>query len=603
MFSLILIFFVLIEAPSAGATDIMPLTEVEVGMKGYALTVFQGTQIEEFPVEVVAIYPNFIPKKDIFLIRLGGKAEFTGVVAGMSGSPVYLEGRLAGAIAYSFMIFGKEPIAGVTPIEEMLAVRENEKYREHEELSVSPIDRAFFRAFLERDYPVLEQHFKEKAPRLSQSPDASLALVPILLRVSGNGERTLRLAQEFFASRGFRVATGGGSPGWEGAPLAPGAPLSVVLMDGDLGIDATGTVTYVQDGEVFGFGHSFFESGPTRLPMAQSTIVYTMSSEYDSYKLAAPGKVVGTLRQDRFPSVYGRIGEVPPMVPMKVTLTLPRGEIREFSYRLADDYRIYDIASFLGLLALFYSVESGRQSFEDHSVTADITVHIKGHGKLRLSDFYGGSLYDYPGEDTALGPLAWDFSGLLEILYGNGFELINLEGLDVSLRFEKGRKVAEIEDIFTPRREARPGDTIPVFVKVRPFMKPVTTLRFNLTIPPDITEESVRILIGDSSAATHDSFLTHGDRDPRNFADVLSDLRESLARRRDRLYVRITRATRGAAVRGRTLPDLPPSVSSVLKSGVESDSISQVLLKETYFPMGYEIIGAQALYIRIKREV
>lgn len=581
----------------------MPFSEVKIGMKGHALTVFQGTEIEEFPVEVVAIFPNFIPKKNIFLIRLGGKAEFTGVVAGMSGSPVYLEGRLAGAIAYLFMIFGKEPIAGVTPIEEMLEARVSEQYRDQEEYPVPMLDPDFYRAILNRDYQFYQDRIAKTIRAEEVLPETPFKPIPTLLTVTGAGAQTLRLLKEFFPASRFQVASGGTSSNWEGAPLVPGAPLAAVLMDGDLGVAATGTVTYTENNEVFGFGHPFLESGTSRIPLAQSTIIYTMSSEMDSFKIAAPGKVVGTLRQDRFPSVYGTIGDIPPMVPVKVSITIPRGETHNFNYRVAEDYRIYGLSSNLGAIALISSAESARQSFSDDSVSADITLRIKDHGNIVLSDFYGGSPYSSPGFDSVLSPLAFDLFGLLLAIYGNGFEFVHLEGIDIALNFQSGRRVAEIENIYTPRIEAHPGDSIPLFVKIRPFMQPTKTLKFNIKIPESVPEGSLRILVGDASAATRDSFWMTGYRYPRNLTDVLSDLRESLARRRDHLYVRFTRATWGVALNRKTLPDLPPSISSLVRFYDSTHPISQVLLEESNIPLGYEIIGARSFYIQIKKEV
>lgn len=583
--------------------DIIPVNEVKVGMKGYALTVFQGTQIEEFPVEVVGIYPNFAPQRSVILVRLGGKAEFTGVVAGMSGSPIFLEGRLAGALAYRFMEFGKEAIAGVTPIEEMLAVKQRDKFRDTEEFAVPVLDRPSFQAVLSRDYSALYDRL-QKSMSLISAPTLQdkFQPLPMLLTVSGAGRHTLDLVKRLFASPGFEVAAGAASSGWEGGPLVPGAALAVVLLDGDLGLAATGTVTYTEGNEVFGFGHPFFEIGPSRLPMAQSTIIYTMSSDLDSFKLAAPGKVVGTLRQDRFPAVYGTLGEVPPMVPIRVSVSLPWGETRTFSYRLAEDYRIYGISPILALIALMNSVESARESFSDNALSADITITLKKFGDLKLSDFYGGSPYDPPGNDTALFPFLFDFFGILSALYGNGFELINLDRVDINLKMISGRHIAEILDARTPRLEARPGETVPVFVKVRPFMKPPQTLKFSLKIPESAPPGNLRVLIGDSRAATRDALSLIGDNDPQNFADILRDLRESLVRRRDRLYVRFTRPTQGLALRGQSLPDLPPSVLSIAQPGSSARSISQVLLNEIAFPLDYEIVGSRTLYVTIKKE-
>jgi hypothetical protein len=600
---LILVCLLILASRDSLAVDTIPVHEIKVGMKGYALTVFQGTAVEQFPVEVVGIYPNFVPQRSVILVRLSGKAEFTGVVAGMSGSPVFLEGRLAGALAYRFMQFEKEPIAGVTPIAEMLAVKNSEQYRDKEEFSVPVLHRDSFHAVLSRDYSVLNARLQVSLNGSEPGfPETPFKPLPMLLTVSGAGDQTLRLVRRLFPAQQFEVAGGGTSSEWEGGPIAPGSPLAVVLLDGDLGLAATGTVTHTDGNEVFGFGHPFFEIGPTRLPMAQSTIIYTMSSEAGSFKLAAPGMVVGTLRQDRFPAVYGTLGPSPPMIPITLSITLPWGQTRSFSYRLAEDYRIYGISPILGLIALINSMESARESFGENALSADILFRIKNFGELKLSDFYGGSLYDLPGTDSTLGPLAFDFFGLLSALYANGYEFINLDGIDIHLKLLPGRRVAEIESVETPRSEAHPGDAIPVFIKIRPFMKPAKTLKFTLKIPEAATEGNLRILIGDSSAATRDSFRALGNGDPRNFREVLRDLRESLARRRDRLYVRFTRPTQGLAIHGYTLPDLPPSVSAVTRSD-SAAPIAQVLLNEADFPLDYEIVGSQTIFVRIKKEV
>src|ERR1043166_6153053 len=355
------------------ASRVFPVSELREGMKGTARSVFHGEKSEEFQVEILGVMPNWIgPKQDMIVGRLSGaNAERTFVFAGMSGSPVYIDGKLVGAISYSFP-FAKEPICGITPIEQMIAAVETTT------LAAAPkhSTRTFSYAELMSDTwrPAI-------ATTVATSPIASgfssgsmlmavagQTIAPITTPVtfSGISQKTLdQFAPELLAAGILPVAAAGGASAitpmkrFDEDTLRGGDSVAVHLTRGDISLAAAGTVT-LRDGEkIYAFGHPFFQLGTTNLPMSESHVVTVVPNANNSFKLAVPDDLVGTISQDRATAIYGKLGEEPRMLPVKVRLTNSRGVTTEMNFESAVDEILTPLIMNAGISSMLMSQERG----------------------------------------------------------------------------------------------------------------------------------------------------------------------------------------------------------------------------------------------------
>ncbi|MGH8103572.1 MAG: SpoIVB peptidase S55 domain-containing protein [bacterium] len=596
------------------ADAIYPLNDVKPGMKGTIKTVFEGTAIEEFPCEVIGIMRNFFPQKDVIMVKLlGDKATFTGVVAGMSGSPMYIDGKVVGALAYRFASFQKEPIAGITPIEEMLPIPGKENLRDYEQPGPKQSAAALAAGMRWDSTPYWNELINALSRRggvLTNGPgDTSgqatgVSPVPIGLSVSGLRSPLLQRLAPALEKAGFVLAAGGGgSADNEGAPLEPGAPISAVLLSGDLDFSATGTVTYRDGDKVLAFGHPFFEYGPINMPIAQASILHTLSTLSGSFKIANLGKIVGNLRQDRTTGIYGVVGEAAPMFPLTVTLKFPWGDTSVFHYQAAQDRTYSDIIPLLCAIAVDASLESARLSLaEAGSMKVKAKVAIKGKGAVEYEDFYGGSTLPIYGNDLASSRAIFDFMGLVGAILENGFINPELESADFSVEFVKGRNVLQIKRAWLGATEAKPGDMVPVFLAVKPFLKDETIITQTITIPKDAPEGPLTVFVGSGSAASLEDTLLEPPS-VNSFDDTLALLRKS--KQNNRLYLYLEAPSNGISIKGKTLSNLPPSVQAVLNTWrvpFDSSPLNRKLLAQTEAPMDADIRGRAILSITINRE-
>jgi len=348
--------FTIITSLTAQDTKIMPVDEVRQGMKGFGKTVFQGTTIEQFGVEVLGVLKNFAPKQDMILVRLsGGPLERTGVIAGMSGSPVFIDGKLLGAVAFAFP-FAKEPIAGVQPIQQMLDILDQKPGNTPKVAQASsgilPAESptAFVFGQLQRlaeGVPIqqllLPQSLLSAGSFQSGTGTPSLMRIQTPLLVSGTSAAALQQFAPFFSAFGFTpVQAGGGggaanlAPG-SGSKLEPGSSVNVELIRGDISWSANGTVTYVDGNKVYAFGHPNLTAGPTDVPMSAGYVISLLPNVQNSFKLAVPLDVVGAFQQDRSTGIAGTLGATSKMIPVSVMLTTSMNTVNKYNFELAAD--------------------------------------------------------------------------------------------------------------------------------------------------------------------------------------------------------------------------------------------------------------------------
>jgi hypothetical protein len=342
----------------AGAAEILPLSQVRPGMIGVGRTVFEGSRVDEFKVEVIGVLENVLgPGASLILARFeGGPLEKTGVIAGMSGSPVFIDGKLVGAVSYSFP-FAKETIGGVTPIADMMAATQSTAPRAASTRFVArlgrggparPLDRAAVIAALQRPLRAVtpDASLLRGFPLPPELSGASLMPLSLPLTFSGFEPSTFEWARGVFSGLGFAPVMGasrGAAPGVEAPPLEPGSAVGVSLIDGDFDLSASGTVTYIDGERLYAFGHPFYNLGPTQFPLKKAFVYSVFPSLYSSFKITAATDVVGTMDQDRASAISGHLGPAPRMIPVEVHLTTSRAQERKFSFRVVED----ELLSFL----------------------------------------------------------------------------------------------------------------------------------------------------------------------------------------------------------------------------------------------------------------
>jgi hypothetical protein len=504
--------------PSGPPPAIMPLSDVKPGMVGQALTVFQGTKPEPFKVRVVSVMHNFLPKQDVILIRAEDpRVEFSGIVAGMSGSPVYIDGKLVGAVAYAWS-FAKEPLGGVTPIESMLAERRR--------------PRRVGREYFTQSGPTDGQTDDQKSLRIPAamagalapthagfgSPDAlsrGLGLPPIgpapangeprLLRasvpltVSGFTPRTVgELADEMRPTGLVPLQAGGG--GHVGPPAAghvePGSAIGVELVRGDMSTVATGTVTYVNGSDVLAFGHPLFGIGEVYLPMVDAEIHAFLPSLSQSFKMSSPLNEVGTLVQDRPACIIGDLDARTTMLPIDVRVTGPGVEPRLFHAEVARNRRLTPM---LASTVVGNAIADAEPDVTDMIVTVTSKVGVKGYAPLELRD----QIFSPEGVSSHALASSRGLRAMGDLLV-NPFEPVVLDRMDVDVRVEYRRDVAEIVGVALPTQEVNAGDTVDLRVTLRPYAGSEYVETVPVIIPRTVAGQTLKIEVASGASVRPD---------------------------------------------------------------------------------------------------
>lgn len=592
-------------ASPAGETQIYPVNELREGMRGTARTVFRGNKPEEFNVEILGVIPNWIgPNQDMIVGRLSGVlAERTFVFAGMSGSPVYIDGKLVGAISYSFP-FAKEPICGITPFAQMASVVA-------QGVAAKPVSmgpRTFAYADLMTNIwrpNVGEQPLGRNAIASGFASDSRLmavagqTFVPISTPVyfSGISQRTLDMfAPELQRAGIMPVAAAGGDARMlpMSAPnestLLGGDSVVVHLARGDIQIAAAGTVT-LRDGEkIYAFGHPFFSLGSTNLPMSESHVITVVPNANNSFKLAVPDAMVGAMTQDRATAIYGKLGEAPKMLPVKVIMQTSRGRSETVNFETAFDEFLTPLIVNAGI---GNTLNAQERSVGDSTIELNGEIKIKGEDSIRINRrFVGGQAAIFASSALAI-PLA-------ALLRAN-FAGLNITGVTVNLTAVDGSKTATVDRISVDRTQVRAGDTVEVLVSERTGSGTYVVQKIPVTIPAGTAPGTLTLMLGDGSAVQQNSAVTQFT--PNTAADLIATINR--LKRQDRLYAVLTRTTTGTIIGSREMPNLPPSVLATInndRSAGGSKPTVQTIVTEAELPSGELIVtGSQTLTIEVVR--
>ncbi|MFQ5639227.1 MAG: SpoIVB peptidase S55 domain-containing protein [bacterium] len=582
------------------------MSQIQTGMRGFGKTVFTGMEIEEFQFEVLDIMPNFRAKRDLILVRLlGEKVEHTGVVAGMSGSPMYIDGKLIGALAFSFGLFSKEPIAGVTPIEQMREILDRERVRSQE----LAIRQGFNHNYLEVavgaqkfDWDVfIPPHFETLRSNRSVTTQFYPLETPLLF--SGFQGASLALSERMFGGLGFKVIHSGGSFStslpMSDAPLEPGAAFSVVIVDGDIGLQATGTVTYRDGDHVFGFGHPFLNFGAVTLPMAKTKILTTLSSFMSSFKMSALTEIVGTLHQDRSTGVMGVSGEEAHMIPFHLTFRSHFQDESEFNFRIAEDRSLHSLTPLVFTIVLNSAIESARLSRGNQTLKLDGEIKLEGHDPIHLQNYYAGSAMSFTSDASlASGEIAATVGAILS----NNFEIPKIERVDLNFEVRHKSFIGQVLSIEVSKTTVSPGDEIRIAVQIKEFQGQKHIVRHTLTIPDEIEARRIALYVGSGSLLTQLEVRTSPQKyRPKKFKQLVELLEKR--RKNNFLFFQIKRRDKGVLVQGEALPGLPPSILTIMNSQKSTGNVIALryrVLKEESVPVDYAISGGRTIWLRVK---
>ncbi|HKW01296.1 MAG TPA: SpoIVB peptidase S55 domain-containing protein [Vicinamibacterales bacterium] len=555
-----------------------PLDDVKPGQVGIGRTIFAGDTIEEFKVNILGVLHNVIgPQRDLILAKLeGGPLATTGVIQGMSGSPVYIDGRLVGAVSYALGSFPREPFAGITPIREMTDAVSAGGTRAAGGLALT------WPATSTEAFAYLNKLAERAAAPLRASgsdigvvgPPALADLVPTLRPIgaamvfSGFEPGLDRELRQAFSPAGVTAATQPrpGRAATTATELRPGDAVGVSLVRGDLEMGATGTVTYVDGSTVYAFGHPFLNLGPTQFAMTRAHVYTVLPSLDSSLKIASLGPVIGTMSQDRATAIGGTLGAPPRELAVTITLAGSRGPDRKFTFYVLHDQMLTPLFSYVAILNALTSYQ--RQAGV-MSIGATGTLSFGDAGKIDIDDAFTG--------ESALSTAATTLTAPIGAAITNEYRSVMPDALDLTLRVTEEQRSSTIDRVWLDTTKPRFGATHAVQVQLRDYRGATEVVSIPVVMPNQATGP-LTLLVSDAQALT-----TLEQRDlrpgkPASWNALLAQMNDS--RRNNRLYVRLISPGTGTVVGGQTLSALPANVRSILDadSSVPSSSISKAVV-------------------------
>ena len=570
-------------SPKPAATPpIMPVEDVRPGMKGVAYTVFEGTRPEAMDVEILGVLKNVNgPQSSTVLARLrGAKPEYTGVVAGMSGSPVYIDGRLLGAIAFRIGSFSKEAIAGITPITEMLEI--NEFDRSIPAPIPGPITR-----------PVGRQKQKTSAPGDSELQNYAQMLQPIEAPFvfSGISESSIRMFADQFAAAGIVPVMGAGAEK-QPDPVEPGSAVSAILARGDIEIAATCTVTYMDAEHLLACGHPLLQYGLVDMPMTKATVVATVSSPLNSFKIINTTEPIGAFVQDRHAGILGRFNRKPEMIP--VTLNLTGGDKeRTFHYEILNNAKLTPL---MMMVTVFNALQGMNIYGEDATYRMKGRIDVKGYPEVNMANLFSN------GEKVpAPFALATSLGDRFGRIFDNPMDGAKISGVSLDIDVEKNRRTAVLESARTNVSEVRPGEEITVEAVLRPYRGERIVRHVHMHVPASTPKGSLRVLVGDADTLERMRRLSPAVTQKLDLHSTIALLNRE--HRNDYLYIALLEANPQATVQDKIMPALPLSVINVMegmRATQEMMVFRESAVNEAAAQVGYVVHGSQVLNLTVK---
>jgi len=578
---------------SSAQDEIMPLDQVKRGMKGIGKTVFSGTKVDDFEVEVLGVMRNISPGRNMILIKMaGGPLAETGIISGMSGSPIYIDGKLVGAISAGWL-YPKQPMGLVTPIEEMIEVWDRKATSEERS---SPSFKALAAALRNGK----EEGFGEIIPSVEVPAmgGASFKRLSLPLVLSGFRPDVVDRLSPIFEKLGFIPIQGGGKvsiPEGEKPELEPGAAVGVEIMRGDIQAYSYGTLTYRKGNMVLAYGHSMTGQGDVSFPMSTVYIYSIFPSVVRSFKIGAVADVVGVISQDRYSAISGEIGREPEMVPVEITVKPAFGsKPRSFRAEVVKDRFWLPSMVFSGVWDAILSWSMYEEG--DWTLSIKSRVDIRGHKPLLMEELYSG------GSSVPL-LASLDLGTNLADLVDNPFERAQIERISVEVSVLERIEIARIESIRAEKDSVKPGDSLDIYVTLRPYLQDERIEKVSIPIPDDVPEGPLEIRVVDGKSAIQLEMARAPMRFSPTNLDQLIELLGSMPSANEMVIDAFLRKP-GVVIKGREMPSIPSSVLSVLYGSGQSGEISMtqgISISRIRLKMPFRIIGARMILVNISR--
>ena len=566
-----------------------PLKEVHRGLIGTAWTVFTGSTPEPMDVEILGVLRGARgPGHDMILAQLhGAKPEYTGVVAGMSGSPVYIGNRLLGSLSYRIGQFSKDPIAGITPIEQMLEVRDlpiqgsgTEELGTRKQIPQAPAENTM----REMETPLVMGGFHSEAIRLWQQKMAGTGLETVA--AGGMGGRS--------ASAGEAGGLADTTPSAKAiSGVVPGSAVSAQLVRGDLEIAATCTVTYVDRKHLLACGHALLQAGPVSLPMTAAEVVATLASPLNAFKIVNTGATIGAFNEDRDAALRGVFGAKAQMIPVQI-------RVHEADQERKINVEILDLPALTPQAVLVVLYEALLQSNES---TSESSYHLTGSIDLEGYPPSPLNLWAAAG-DAGAAPMELALGAAVQFarLYANGSRRGSVRSIHLDVEAIPRRMDVALEAArLVSGNLVHAGDTVVVEATLRPWHEAARNVRITVKLPARLGTGNLRLLVSD--AATLDRALDQ-PRQPSHAPDMETALAQ--ARRQhpaDRIYVSLLLPETQAGMEGQTLSSLPLSVANALepqRAAQDASLNGESAEVEADAPAGGILSGFQLLNLRIE---
>lgn len=572
--------------------------DVRAGMHGYGKTVMQGTKIERFDAEVLGVQRGVSPGRDVVLMRLSGCGlERTGIIAGMSGSPVYVDDKLVGAVAFAWP-FGKDPIAGVTPFEQMVSFAANldanyrfdQPDRGPQRGSTNNLWDQPFRSFFRPT---------ESIPALG-SASIGLSRIRTPLVASGFSPRNLAALGDAMEPMGLLPVHGGElqpeiAAQAAGTALQPGSPLSIALVSGDFDLSSIGTVTHVEGDRVYGFGHPMFSLGRCEFPLMSGFVHTVYPRQSVSFKMGSPVQTLGTIDADVSTCVAGRLGRRPGLVPMEVVVARKgTPAIHKYNVQIV---RQPELLPTFVLQTLTAAVDTEGNLPDELTLDFEATVQPKGRRPLLIRDVYSGEFYAGAQAPMAVYNIV---PQLVSALVRNPFSPVEIESIRCRTEISDGRHSARIRGIRLDAEVYEPGEKVTAHVELEPFQGAPQRLDLAVPLPKNLPAGTYPILICDSMMSIRAELRNQPHLlVPESLDQLERVLALQVAERRTNLYARVMTREQGVSTAGAALPELPASLAQILtsrrQSGVLPIRTEIVVRRET----PWVIEGSQLLSFQV----
>jgi SpoIVB peptidase S55 len=583
--------------------ETMPLSQVKAGMKGYGLTVFEGSKVEKFDVEIIGVLNQIGPGQDLILGRVDSPVvRRGGVLAGMSGSPIYIDGKVIGALAYAWQ-FAKEPVAGITPIEEMLRIADAGGTSPNAVLPAATprMTGAEFLSAIVNSKPdlVFDKLLGDLAAKQVSSLGAAKRIA-LPMSLSSFAPETIARFGHYIDDMGFVAVPSGATStsksvsAEDSKQFAPGDPIGAVLLNGDFSVAATGTVTHIDGDRVYAFGHPFLDIGEVSFPMARAEIVGFMPSLATSFKFANTGAVIGALRQDRSAGIMGIIGEKAPMIPVDLTVD---GSGTSKTYHV-NVVRHPQLSPLMLAMAADTVVANAQRAAGERTVVLESEIKLQGFDAIKLREGWAGA--------QARQSIPAYLAVISGYLISNEFKAADIESVKLHVRHDDQVKVAHIVEATMSKPDngrVTAGVTVKVRAVLKPFRGDSFVETFDVKIPDDQPPGPAYLLVGSGTVANQIDF-TLVPPDPRTLEQVVDVLRR--LRPSTDLTVGLYSASDGAVTAGVYLPNLPPSIRAVVSDDTSNGAQAPVRYHATgqqARPLGYIVDGAVKIDVDVKPSI